>query len=188
MNPTVATPSVRPCYYAMRSRRHVGSTSAFCFVDVLKCGPIQENAAQYKIFSLQFGYPSRVIPTYLAVGAQRSRPVFTPIVASKLVPTPLFLLLLCVGLPHSPAEDGNSLQSYRHTHLLVLVRVKQQKARNTSRTFDNTIELWCLRAEVSHPHHNTYTLELSRSPRPAFRCNTRLGRRTRIDGQRQKTE
>ena len=42
--------------------------------------------------------------------------------------------------------------------------------------------------EVSHPHHNTYAPELGRSPRPAFRCNTRLGRRTRIDGQRQKKE
>ena len=42
--------------------------------------------------------------------------------------------------------------------------------------------------EVSHPYHDTCTPELSRNPRPASRCNTRLGRRTRIDGQRQKTE
>ena len=77
--------------------------------------------------SLLFEYPLRAIPTYLADGAPPSRPVVTPFVASELVPTPIFLLLLCVALPHSPAKDDNSPQSCRNTHLHVLIRVKKQK-------------------------------------------------------------
>ena len=38
-------------------------------------------------------HPLRVMPTYLAVGAPRSRLVFAPCVASKLMPTPRSLVL-----------------------------------------------------------------------------------------------
>ena len=125
----VATPSVRHCEYATRSRQHAGSTSAFWlrlyFVDVLKCGAIKENAAQSKFHlccvNVFLGIPRSPFASYSHLSGCR-RSTLAPslrslLVASKLVPTPLFLLLR-VALPCSPAEDSIPLQSYRHTHFI----------------------------------------------------------------------
>ena len=93
----------------------------------------------------------------------------------------IFILICC-----SPALSRRRRQPVAviPSHYFTRTRTcKKTKAHNSSRTFGNTIELlWCLRAELNHPHHNIYTSELNRTPRPASRRNTRLGRRTRIDG------